>query len=72
MDEQIGVFQLDGHLVGVGDEVGRDVTAVELHTLDDVELGLQTLGLLDRDHTFLADFLHGDRDHLADLGVAVG
>ncbi|MET4222581.1 hypothetical protein ABIB00_007820, partial [Bradyrhizobium sp. LB14.3] len=31
---------LNAHLVGVGDEVGRDVAAVELHALDDLELGL--------------------------------
>jgi hypothetical protein len=34
MDEYIGVLELSGHLLRVGDEVGRDVTAIELHTLD--------------------------------------
>src|SRR6185436_9104845 len=45
--------------------------AVELHALDDVELELEALGLLDRDHAFLADLLHRLGDLLADDGVAV-
>ena len=55
----------------VGHEVRREVAAVELHALDDVELAGQRLGLFDRDHAFLADLLHRLGDHLADLGVAV-
>ena len=72
MDEDVGVLQLDAHLVGVGDEVGRDVAAVELHALDDVELGLEALGLLDRDHALVADLLHRLGEEAADLVVAVG
>src|SRR5204862_8206946 len=45
---------------------------VELHALDDVELGLQRLGFLDRDHALIADLLHGVGEELADLGIAVG
>src|SRR3954449_8960924 len=41
IDQHVGVFHLDAHLVGIGDEVGRDVAAVELHALDDVEFGLK-------------------------------
>ena len=51
---------------------GREVAAVELHALDDVELGLEALGLLDRDHALVADLLHRLGDHLADLALAVG
>src|SRR3712207_6326726 len=67
------LFRSEGapHLLGIGDEVGRDVAAVELHALDDVELGLQALGLLDRDHALVADLLHGIGQHPADLLVAV-
>src|SRR2546430_1690012 len=36
MDEQIRVLHLDPHLLGVGDEVWRDIAAVELHALDDI------------------------------------
>ena len=60
------------HAVGIGHEVGAEVAAVELHALDDLELGLQALGLLDRDDAFLADLVHGAGQDLADLGVAIG
>ena len=72
VDEDVGVGQLDLHLLGVGDEVGRQIAAVELHAFDDVELELETLGLLDGDDAFLADLLHGFGDLLADFTVAVG
>src|SRR4051794_38613654 len=72
VDEDVGVVHLNAHLVGVGDEVGRDVAAVELHALDDVELGLERLGFLDGDDTLVADLLHGVGEELADLLVAVG
>ena len=66
VDEDVGVLELGDHLLGVGDEVGREIAAVELHALDDVELGLGGLGLLDRDHALVADLLHRLGDHLAD------
>ena len=51
---------------------GRDVAAVELHALDDVQLGLQALGLFDGDDALVADLLHRLGDDLADLAIAVG
>jgi hypothetical protein len=68
----VGVLQLDQHLFRVGDEVRADVAAVELHAFDDVELGLQRLRLLDRDHPLVADLLNRLGEHPPDLGVAVG
>src|SRR6478672_2791421 len=72
IDEDVGVFHFNAHLVGVGDEVGRDVAAVELHAFDDLKLGLERLGFFDRDHALVADLLHGVGKELADFGVAVG
>ena len=40
------LFEVGLHLLGVGDEVGREVAAVELHAFDDVELGLERSWLL--------------------------
>ncbi len=60
------------HLLGVGDEVGREVAAVELHALDDLELELERLGLLDRDDALVADLLHRLGDHVADHLLAIG
>src|SRR5256714_105231 len=72
VDQDVGVVHFNAHLVGVGDEVGRDVAAVELHALDDVEFGLERLGFLNRDDALVADLLHGIGQELADFGVAVG
>ena len=72
VDEDVGIGQFGDHLLGVGDEVRRDIAAVELHALNDVELGLDALRLLDRDNALVADLLHRLRDHLSDLGFAVG
>src|ERR1700720_1865174 len=72
VDQDVGVIEFDAHLVGVGDEVGRDVAAVELHAFDDVEFGFERLGFLNRDDAFIADLLHGVGEELADFRVAVG
>src|SRR3972149_1277874 len=60
------------HALGVRDEVGGDVAAVEVHALDVLDLGLDALGLLDGDDAVLADLLHHLADELADLLVVVG
>src|ERR1019366_2264468 len=41
VDQEIGVIHLYSHLFGVGDEVGRDVTSIELHAFDHFEFSLQ-------------------------------
>ena len=43
-DQDVGILDLGVHAVGVGDEVGRDVAAVELHALDVLGLELQARG----------------------------
>ncbi len=72
VDQDVGVVQHRLHLLRIGDEIGRQIAAVELHAIDGLERGLQTLGLLDRDHPVLADLLHGLGDQVADLLVVVG
>ena len=72
MQQDVRVLQLGDHLVGVGDEVWRKVAAVELHALDDVEFDRHAFGLFDRDDALVADPLHGARQHVADLALAVG
>src|SRR5437763_6057234 len=72
VDQDVGVVHFNAHLVGVGDEVGRDVAAVELHAFDDVEFGFERLGFFNRDDALVADLLHGVGEELADFGVAVG
>ncbi|CAH0019690.1 unnamed protein product [Clonostachys rhizophaga] len=71
-EENQRVLKLDLLGLGVGDEVGRDESTVESHTLSDLELILHSLALLDGDDTLLADLLHGIGYHLAEVVVAIG
>jgi hypothetical protein len=52
--------------------VGREVALVELHALEELDLGLEALALLDGDDAVLADLVHRLGDDLADLLVLVG
>ncbi len=73
VDEDVWVVELDNHLILVGDEVGRQVAAVELHTLDDGHLGVGSLAFFDGDHAIAgADLLHGLGQLFADFAVVVG
>ncbi len=72
VDQDVRVLELGEHLLGVGNEVRREIAAVELHAFDDVELGFEALGLLDRDDALIADLLHRAGDHLADVALAIG
>ncbi|MNS68086.1 hypothetical protein D3C72_1013540 [compost metagenome] len=67
-----GVVEQRRLLLGVVDEVGRQVAAVELHAFDDVEFAVQRLAVFHGDHAFLANLVHGFGNALADRGVAVG
>ena len=61
-----GVLEHRLHLLGIGDEVGREVAAVDLHALDDLERRLGALRLLDGDDALAADLLERLGDQLAD------
>lgn len=67
-----GVLKLDLASLAIGDEVGGDETAVEAHTLGNLELVEHGLALLDSDDTLLADLLHGIGNHGTDVLIAVG
>ena len=73
LDQQdVGVLQ-DGLLaVGVGDEVRGDEALVEAHTLGDLELEAEGVGLLDGDDTLVADLLQSLGDEGTDLLVGGG
>ena len=71
-NQDIGLVQLGLHLFGVGDEIGRNIAAVELHTLDHVHMGVGAFGLLDCDDALLVDLRHRFGDQFADVGVIVG
>ncbi len=71
VDEDERVLQDGFHLVGIGDEVRREVSPVELHPLDDVHGGGEGLALLHGDHAVLPGLLQRVGDHLADFAVGV-
>ena len=72
VNQDVSVFELGFHRLGVGHEVGREIALVELHAFDDFERGLDRLGFFDRDGAVFADFVHGVGDDFADGGVPVG
>src|SRR5690606_17543648 len=72
VDQDIGVLELHAHALLVGDEVGREVPAVELHAFDDFQFGLGRLGFLDGNDTLVADLLHRLGEKTTDLGFAIG
>ena len=57
------------HPIGIGDEVGREVAAVELHALGVLGLEAERLALLHGDDAVLADLVHHLGDDRADLGI---
>src|SRR5262249_26673120 len=71
VDEDVGVVELAGDRFGVGDEVRREVPAVELHPLNDFHLGVVRLALFDGDDAVHAHFFHRVGDVLADFLVVV-
>ena len=68
-DEDERVVNDGFHLVVIGDHIRSDIAAVELHTFDDLGIGLGGLALLDGDDAVLADLLHRLGDELADVLV---
>ena len=65
-DEDVGVIDDGLHLLGIGHHVGGDVTAVKLHSLHDLAVGLGGLALLQRDHAVGGNLLHRLGDQLTD------
>src|SRR6185437_4777111 len=53
VQEDERVFEDRRHLLGIGDEIRAQVAAIELHALDDVELGLHGFRLFDRDDALI-------------------
>ena len=66
------IFEQRALLFGVIDEVGRQVAAIKLHTLDNIKFVVQRFAVFYGNYAFLADFLHGLRDDVADLLIGVG
>src|SRR5450759_426979 len=72
VQQDVGVFQHGDLLLGVVDEVRREIAAVELHAFDHFEFHFKRLAVLDRDHAFLADLFHRFGNFVPNGCVAVG
>src|SRR5687767_1795497 len=72
VQEDVRILEDADLLLGVVDEVRREVAAVELHALDEVELVLERLAVLDGDHAFFTDLVHRIGDDLADVRIGIG
>ena len=71
VDENVRRLELNLHFLGVGHEVRGEIAAVELHAFHRFHFGFGAPRFLYRDNAFLAHFLHGIGNHLADFGVVV-
>src|SRR5438876_2143992 len=71
VEQDVRILEHADLLLGVVDEVRREIAAVELHALDQVELVLERFAVLDGDHAFLADLVHRVGDDLADVEIGV-
>ena len=72
VDEHEALVQFRLHRVGVGDEVGREEPAIELHAFHDIHDRVAALALFHGDDAILADFVKGISHDLANFGVVVG
>src|SRR5471030_530884 len=72
VDEDVRILEHALHPLGIGDEVRRKISAVELHALHGHKLRNHGFGFFDRDHAVLADLLHGIGYDVANGGVAIG
>ena len=72
VDEDIGVLHIANHLLGVGHEVGRKITAVELHTFYGLEHRVASFGIFNRDHTVHRNGTHTVGNEFTDFAVVVG
>ena len=71
-DQDQAILEHALHAVRIGHEVGRNIPSIELHPFDDIQCGLDRLGLFNRDDAILADFLHRLGDDVADGGIVIG
>src|SRR3954469_8747669 len=72
VDQDVGVFEHRFHALRIGNEIRRQIAAVELHTFNNFQLGFKRLRLFNCDDAVLADFLHRFGNDVADGRVIVG
>ena len=72
VDQDVGSFRARPSCSSwFGDEVRREVAAIELHAFDDFDGRLAAAAFFDRDHAVLADLHERVGQHVADRRVVV-
>src|SRR5580704_15783023 len=71
VNQDVSVLECGFHALGIGDEVRREIAAVELHAFDHFKLRLEGLGFFHGDDAIFANLLHGFGNDLADGLVVV-
>jgi len=72
VDQDVGVFQRNDHFFRIGYKVGGEVTAVKLHTFNDLKGCIHAFGFFNGDDAFLADFIHSLGNDVADGFIVIG
>ncbi len=70
-EKDVSVFENAFHLLRVGNEVRREVAAVELHPFDPFDFRLERFAFVDGDDAVFADFFHRVGEEAADFRVVV-
>ena len=70
--QYVGVFKNAFHRIRVGHEIGREVTAIELHTFNPFDFGFEAFAFVDSDNAIFTNFFHGSGQLVADFSVVVG
>ena len=71
-DQNVGVGEDGFHLVRIGDHIGRNVAAVELHAFGEFQFGQHGLCFFNGHDAVFADFVDGFGDQVADHFVGRG
>ena len=58
VDQDISICNIGFHVFGVGDEVGRNVAAVKLHTFNVFGFKFEAFGFFNGDDAIFANFVH--------------
>ena len=72
VDQDQAVFQHARHVLGIVDEIGRNIPLVELHPFGEFERGRAPFALFDRDHAVAAHALHRVGNQVPDRLIVVG
>ena len=71
MDENVRLIHFGFHRLGVRYEIGTDISAVELHTLYNIDGCIHTFGFADSDDTIFGNLAHSVGNEFADFGIII-